>query len=453
MDKHKEKYTEGSIISSIWRLGWPAVTSMLLHTLMTLTDAIWVGRLGPTEMAAVQSSIFTIWTVFSMLMIIPTGVIAIISRAVGANKTEEVGRVGRQGILFSLWVGIGYSIFGYFIAPHVFNFMDTEAAVSQLGINYLRIFFIGVVFFFINDSISAIFRAVGDTRAPLHATTAAVIINIVLDPILIFGWFGAPALGTDGAAIATIASAFCGTLIYLNMIRRGRLKYRLDFKLFEKLDFSLAKTVVKIGSPPATAGMIFSVVYIFLNKIAAQFGTISIAALTVGNRMESLSYLICFGFSIAATTMVGQNLGANNPERAAKSAWMSVAICVGWTLFISLLFLVIPDWLSRIFTNDKEVIAIAVVYLRILALSQIFMAAEIVLEGAFAGAGNTMPPTIISIPGTVIRLPMAYYLCFETDLGIDGLWWTLTITTWLKAMVMMYWFYLGRWKKTGTIKA
>ncbi len=452
MEKRKEKYTEGSIISSIWRLGWPALTSMLLHTLMTLTDAIWVGRLGPTEMAAVQSSIFTIWTVFSMLMIIPTGVVAIISRAVGAGQTDEVGRIGRQGILFSIYVAIGYSIFGYIIAPHVFNFMETEAIVSQLGITYLRIFFVGVLFFFINDSISAIFRAVGDTRAPLYATTAAVIINIALDPILIFGWFGAPALGTDGAAIATIISAFCGTLIYLNMIRCGRLKYHLDFRLFEKLDFGLAKAIIKIGSPPATAGMVFSIIYIFLNKIAAQYGTISIAALTVGNRMESLSYLICFGFSIAATTMVGQNLGAKKPDRAAKAAWMSVAICAGWTLFISILFLTIPDVLSRIFTNDKEVIAIAVNYLRILALSQIFMAAEIVLEGAFAGAGNTIPPTVISIPGTIIRLPMAYYLCFETDMGIDGLWWTLTITTWLKAIVMMYWFYLGRWKKTGIIK-
>ncbi|MFH1701533.1 MAG: MATE family efflux transporter [Candidatus Zixiibacteriota bacterium] len=452
MDKQEEKYTEGSIISSIWRLGWPAVTSMLLHTLMTLTDTIWVGRLGPTEMAAVQSSIFTIWTVFSMLMIISTGVVAIISRAVGAGQTDEIGRIGRQSILFSIYVAIGYSIFGYIIAPHVFNFMDTETAVSQLGISYLRIFFIGVLFFFINDSISAIFRAIGDTRAPLYATTTAVLINIVLDPILIFGWLGIPALGTKGAAIATVVSAFCGTLLYLNMIRRGRLKYCLNFRLFEKLDFGLAKAIIKIGSPPATAGMVFSVIYIFLNKIAAQFGTISIAALTVGNRMESLSYLICFGFSIAATTMVGQNLGAGKPYRAAKSAWMSVAICAGWTLFISILFLIFPDLLSRIFTSDEKVIAIAINYLRILALSQIFMAAEIVLEGAFAGAGNTVPPMVISIPGTVIRLPMAYYLCFETGLGIDGLWWTLTITTWIKALIMMYWFYLGRWKKTGIIK-
>ena len=145
---------------------------------------------------------------------------------------------------------------------------------------------------------------------------------------------------------------------------------------------------------------------------------------------------------MAASTMVGQNLGAGKASRAAKSAWVSLGITGVFTALISIAFLVFPRQLSAFFINDEQVITIAVDYLRILALSQIFMAVEIVLEGAFNGAGNTIPPMVVSIPGSVARLPLAYYLCFTLDWGISGMWWTLTITTWARAIVVLYWFWL-----------
>ncbi len=446
------KYTEGSILKSIWRLGWPAVTSMLLETMLSITDAYWVGKLGAAEMAAVTSSMFPMWTVFSMLTIIPTGLVAIISRAVGAEQTEKVSRTARQGIQLSIYVGIAYAIFGYWATPYVFDLMGTEEAVSQMGISYLRIFFIGVVFFFLNDTFAGLFRALGDTKAQLIGTISAVVINIALDPILIFGLGPFPAWGTDGASIATLVAVLCGTTVYLVMIKRGRLGFKLGFNIREKIDFKLARAIMIIGAPPATSSMVFSIVYIFLNRIVAEYGTVSIAALMVGNRMESLSFLTCFGFSLAASTMVGQNLGAGRPDRAAKSVWAAFGICAVYTTIISIIFLVFPRELARFFITDEAVVSIAIEYLRILALSQIFMAAEIVLDGAFAGAGNTVPPMAISIPGTIARIPLAYYLCFEVGLGISGVWWTLTITTWIRGLVIMYWFSRGRWKKTGLMK-
>ena len=447
------KYVEGSIFRAVWRLGWPAVTSMFFETFLSITDAFWVGKLGATPMAAVTSSMFPIWTVFATLAIIPIGVVAIISRAVGAGETGEISRTSRHSLRFAILVGVIFSIAGITLAPLIFKIMGTEAEVTRLGLSYLRIFFCGVIFFFINETFAGIFRATGDTKAQMIVAMTAVSLNIVLDPLLIFGIGPFPKWGTSGASIATIFSAFCGLLVYLGMIARGRLKYPFTFHLLRPIDFRLIRRIVSIGAPQATAGIIFSTVYIFLNRIVAQFGTTAIAALMVGNRMESISFLTCFGFSQAAATIVGQNLGAGKTDRAARSAWVAVGITVGFTFLISILFLAIPRQLSAFFINDDAVITIAVEYLRILALSQMFMAVEIVLEGAFAGAGNTLPPMSVSIPGSIARLPLAYYLCIVAGLGISGMWWTLTITTWAKAIVISYWFSRGRWKRTGLIAA
>jgi putative MATE family efflux protein len=425
---------------------------MFFETSLSITDAIWVGKLGAVEMAAVTSSMFPIWTFFSLLMILPTGVLAIISRAVGARETGEVSRTARQSLLLSIWVGIAFSIIGLGISGPIFRLMGTEEAVSVMGISYLRIFFIGAAFFVINETFSGIFRAAGDAKAHLVGSMVAVIVNIVLDPLLIFGVGPFPQWGTDGASIATVIAAACGTLVYLTMVFRGRLGYKLNFRLLERLDFRLAGAIVRIGFPPAISGVVFSVVYIFINRIVAGFGTAAIAALMIGHRMESLSYLSSYGISMAASTIVGQNLGAGKTARAAKSAWAAVGISVAITGFITIMFLVFPRQLSTVFIRDERVIVIAIDYLRILALSQMFMAAEIVLEGAFAGAGNTVPPMAVSIPGSIARLPLAYYLCYTLGLGINGVWWTMTITVWVKAIIIAYWFWRGRWKKTGLIE-
>ncbi|MEZ5359204.1 MAG: MATE family efflux transporter [Candidatus Zixiibacteriota bacterium] len=450
--EQEEQYTQGSLISSIWRLSWPAVTSMLVHTMLTITDTIWVGQLGKEEVAALTTSMFPIWVVFSILTIIPTGVLAIISRAIGAKQKDEVSRVAGQSFLFAIRASIVVGIIGYFVTPYLIRFMNPEPQVAAMGIQYLRVIFLGIIFFFINDSYSAIFRAAGKMKVHLIGTTSAVVLNIIIDPLFIFGIGPFPELGVRGAAVATIISAACGTVVFTVLLRKGKFGYPLSFRLFDRLDYKLALIVMKIGFPVSMANVNFSVVYIFLNRIVNDFGTAAESALMIGNRLESLSYLICFGFAMGASTMVGQNLGAGQIQRAAKSAWYAVGICVLFTMGISAMFLLIPRQLAMVFIDDAEVIEIAIDYLKILALSQSFMAIEIVLEGAFSGAGNTIPPTVISIPGTLLRLPLAYYFCYELGLGISGMWWSITLTSIGRGIVMMFWFSRGRWKRTGTIQ-
>ncbi|MFQ5454422.1 MAG: MATE family efflux transporter, partial [Candidatus Zixiibacteriota bacterium] len=182
-------------------------------------------------------------------------------------------------------------------------------------------------------------------------------------------------------------------------------------------------------------------------KIVHDFGEAAGAGMGVGNRMESLSYLVCYGFSVAASTMVGQNLGAKKPDRAAKCVWGAVTLAIAFTFIISIIFILFPEMIASVFTDNAEVRKIAVDYLIILGLSQTAMALEIVLEGAFSGAGNTIPPMVVMIPFSLARIPLAYFLAFNLDWGLNGVWWTLTITSFIKGIILLFWFKRGKWKE------
>ncbi len=416
-----------------------------METAFSIADAFWVGKLGAVSMAAVISSTFMIWIIYSLSSVISTGVVAMVSRFVGAKDEDSASYVSEQAIFFSILSALALSSFGILTAKQVFLLMGTEPEVTKLGVIYLRIIYAGTIFFFLIDTFGAIFRASGDTRTPLRVAAFSLGLNIILDPVLIFGWLGFPELGTTGAALATFISQGIGAFIYFVLLMRKSLRF--EVKLKPKLDLSMIFRLIKIGIPTSVSGILFCMVYLFINKITALFGTEAIAALGIGNRMESVSYLTCFGLSIAASTLVGQNLGAKKPQRSEEAAWTTVRIAVFVTGFISLMFLLFPKYIASFFISDPEVIRIDINYLRILALSQVFMGLEIVLEGSFAGAGNTVPPMVVSVPGSVLRIPLAYLLAFPLGIGVDGVWWAITLTSIAKGSALALWFKKGRWKQ------
>jgi putative MATE family efflux protein len=264
--------------------------------------------------------------------------------------------------------------------------------------------------------------------------------------MLIFGYGPFPKLGVPGAALATLISIMMGVIVILRTMYPAGVGY--DISDFWKVKARIAdiRRILKIGLPISSQQFVFVFVYWFLIKIVHEFGTDAGAAMGIGNRMESFAYLTCYGFSMAASTMVGQNLGAGKPDRAARGAWGSVGIALGLTSFVSIFFLFTPRAIASIFTDDPQVMQMTRDYLIILGLSQVTMAVEIVLEGAFGGAGDTLPPMLIMLPGSAIRIPLAYWLCFELDFGLNGVWWTLTITTTIKALILAFWFRRGKWK-------
>ncbi len=438
--------TEGSIPRQVIRLAWPAVSAMFFRTALTIVNAVWVGRLGSNEMAAVISSMFVIWILFSLYDIVWTGAVAVVSRFYGARQFDTVSHAARQAIITGVAAAIPISILGCLFASDMFGIMHTDDVVTALGTTYLQILFGASVLMMLPELFASIFRATGDTKTPLIISIVGTLLNIVLDPLFIFGIGPFPQLGVAGAAVATVISYVVGLSLYIVLIRRGRLTFKFNFTRAVRPDGKMIRELIKIGSPLAAAGVTFSVVYLFMNRITAGFGTEAIAALGIGNRCESISYLTCFGFSLAVSTLVGQNLGAGKPERAAKSVWYALLFTGISTGIISLAFLTIPHVIASGFINDPKVIVIASDYLMILALSQTFMAIEIVMEGAFTGAGNTVPAMTVSLIGSFARFPLALYICNDLGVGVNGVWWSITLTTIVKGIALLLWFSRGKWK-------
>ena len=441
-----DNITSGPITRTVFSLAVPVVLGMFMEFALAITDYFWVGKLGATAQDAITSSMVVIWTIFASISLISVGVTALVARYVGAKELDKVVLYIRHGIAMAIGMGTVFSIAGYFLTPSMLKFMDTGDATMLHAVPYLRIFFLSSTAFFLTETTYATFRASGDTRTPTKVSVMVVLLNMALDPLLIFGWGPVPALGVAGASLASAIAMCVGSTTIIVRMLRGGLGYPVTGLVSQWPKLKRILNIARIGLPVSTQQFVFIFVYWFLIKIVHQFGETAGAAMGIGNRMESLSYLTCYGFSVAAATMVGQNLGAKQPDRAARCAWGATGAAVGITFIISLLFILLPKEISSIFSNDPVVLEIATDYLIILGISQTAMALEIVLEGAFGGAGDTLPPMIVMIPGSAIRVPLAYYLCFNLDWGINGVWWTLTITCALKAIVLSLWFKRGKWK-------
>jgi putative MATE family efflux protein len=428
------------------RLAAPAVGTMFLHTAMSIIDTIWVGRLGADQLAAVISSMFVIWILFSLIGIFDTGTVAVLSRHYGAGNLAHVAHSGRQAVVLGLGGSIIVGLLGVLAAESLYDVMNTTETVKSHGVTFLSIIFAGAIFIFMGELLNAVFRATGDTKTPMVVSMISIALNIVLDPLLIFGIGPFPRLEIAGAALATIIAYCAGFLLYLLAIKLGKLTFAFSWGKLVGVDWPMLWQMVRIGTPVSLSGVIFSVVYLFMTRITATFGTEAIAALGVGNRTESISYLLCFGFYMAVATLVGQNLGARQPERAARSTWYAVGITVGITTLIAAAFLIFPKPIASLFTKDPLVQEHAVSYLRILALSQPAMAIMIVLEGAFSGAGNTLPPMVISVAHSTMRLPIALLFCFPLGVGVSGIFWAITLTTIGASLMSIVWFRRGKWK-------
>jgi len=442
-----EHITEGPISSTILRLAWPVVASMFLEFGLTVTNYFWVGFLGTKQQDAVMTSMIVTWTLFATSAIIVTGLTALVSRAIGAKEESEASYVSKQGLILAVCFGLVFTSLGVWLTPSILRFMKAGPDVVSLGIPYLRIYFIGMTIIFLNDAFGSIFRATGDTKSTMIAFSSGTLMNFCLDPLLIFGVGPFPKLGVAGAAVATTISVLATFVIFVTLILKKRLSFSLSGWQRTKPDLKTIAKIFRLGIPISLQNIVFVGVYWFIIQIVHHYGDAAGAAMGIGNRMESLSFLTTYGFAAAASTMVGQNMGARQPDRAAKCAWGSVGIVVVETFIISIVFIALPKYIARVFTSDPQVLEIAIDYLIILGLSQIFMGIEITLEGAFTGAGHTIPPMAVSIPGSIARLPLAYYLCFVLNTGINGVWWTLTITSFAKAIILAIWFRKGTWRR------
>lgn len=429
-----------SLPRTIRRFALPAVASSLLMTLFASVDTYWVGtRVGSQGLAAVSTSIFWIWMIVSLAEMIGIGLTAVAARRHGEGRRGEAARVSGEALLLALLLGLAIAFLGSAFLDELFAVMRTPPEVTELGRAYLRTYLWGAPLIYGFFAIDAAFRASGDTRTPFVLLAVSVSLTLVLDPVLILGLAGAPRMGIAGAAIATVATRGGAFLMgYALLRRRGLL-------VFEAPRLSALGSVARIGLPTATTGVVFSLIYVALTRTTTQFGTPALAALGIGHRIESWLYMIGVGFGAATAAIVGQNLGAGYPSRARRAGWISVGYCTAFGVVACVGELLWAEELASLFTNDPALVAEGARYLRIAAVSQLVICAEIVLEGALGGAGDTIPPMLTSTTLTVARIPIAAWAAARW--GPPGIWWTISLTAFARGLAMMALWRLGRWER------
>lgn len=434
------KLVAGSLRGTILRVAIPAVASSLLMTIFSSVDAFWVGtRIGSAGLAAVSTSLFWIWAIISLAEMISVGLTSVAARRIGERRPDEAARLCADATLFAMLLGLVVALGGSLALSRMLGVMEMPSDVTAMATRYLRTYLLGTPLIYGFFAVDATFRASGDTRTPFVLLLASVAITLVLDPVLMLGVGPFPELGIAGAAIATIATR--GAAFVMGVViaeRRGLLR-------FGSPSPSRVAPVWRVGLPTAITGVTFSVIYVFMTRTVTQFGTPALAALGIGHRVESWLFMIGVGFGAATAAIVGQNLGAGRADRASRAAWMATGYCTLLGVVAFALELGIPREFASLFTHDPAVIAESAKYLRIASISQLAICAEIVLEGALGGAGETVPPMVSSTLLTASRIPLAGWAAARW--GSAGIWWVISLTAIGRAVAMAGLWRSGRWRR------
>ncbi|WP_411281422.1 MATE family efflux transporter [Gemmatimonas sp.] len=425
---------------TIRRVALPAVVANLLMTTFHNVDTYWIGRtLGPDALAAATSSIFWIWLVISIGEMVSIGLDAIAARRHGERRPSEAARTVSEGFVLALLLGGAIALATPFLLHWLFAVMNTGADVSAIGRDYLGTYLLGMPLIFGFFAVDAAFRAKGDTRTPLYILAVTIILGLVLDPILIRGVGPVPAFGIRGAALATLVPRGLGCIAGVIILqRRGMLRWAAP-------RWDVIASIARVGAPAALTGVAFSAIYVLLTRITTQFGTPALAALGLGFRIESVVYVVSVGMGAAVAAIVGQSMGADDPDRASRAGWTATGIVSVVGAFMAGASFFLAEEFASIFSTDAAVIAEAARYLRIAAFSQLFLGAEVVLESAMGGAGWTLWPMIGSSTITVLRLPIGAWAAAQW--GTSGLWWTLALTAAARGLLMAVLWGSGRWRR------
>ena len=425
--------------ATIMRLAIPAVASTLLMTLFASVDAFWVGtRIGSEGLAAVATSIFWIWLIIAVAEMVSIGLTAFAARRYGELRHDDARRAAGTALVFTLVSGVVVAAIGLAMLPWMFSLMRMSPAVTALGTQYLGTFLLGTPLIFGFFAVDAAFRAAGDSKTPFVLLSVSVGVTLFIDPLLIMGLGPFPELGIAGAAIGTVATRAVAFAFGVRIARRR------DLIRFGRFDWRALGTICRIGLPTATTGVVFSLIYVFVTRSATQFGTPALAALGIGHRVESWLYMIAVGCSAATAAIVGQNIGAGRVDRAARAGWLATGFCSTLGVVFCVVELIIPAQFASLFSNDPAVIAEGANYLRIAAISQLAICAEIVLEGALGGAGHTVAPMLSSTSITIARVPLAAWAA--ANWGPSGIWWVISLTAIVRALAMVALWRAGGWK-------
>ena len=429
------KLREGNILEALFKLAIPIMGTSFVQMAYNMTDLIWVGRIGSRAVAAVGTAGFYTWLAMAFILIPKIGAEVGVAQSTGKDDMLEAKVYIKHSLQMILLIALFYaSILISFRKPLIGFFNLGEADVINDAITYLAIISFGIIFYFINPVFTAIFNGYGESRTPFIINSIGLLVNMVLDPLMILGIGPFPRLEVAGAAIATVIAQACVTIIFiLTAKKRPELFSKLN--LFSALDIQHIGRIVRLGLPVALQSGFFTGIAMLIARIIAQWGPIPIAVQKVGSQIEAITWMTAGGFQTAMSTFIGQNYGARKWDRVFRGYFTGLTIMS----------------IIGIFTSLEETIRQGAIYLRILGISQIFMAIEATTAGAFNGLGKTVPPSIVGIVFNGLRIPAALILS-STSLGLNGVWWALSITSIFKGTVLLIWYLIMLKKNPETSK-
>ncbi|MGL5149483.1 MAG: MATE family efflux transporter [Clostridium sp.] len=428
--------TEGKITSVLIKLSLPIILTNFIQTAYGMVDMIWIGKLGSNAVAAIGTATFFINLALALFALILIGTGVKIAQSIGAGNEKEAGEYIKNSFLMSIILAGVYCIIVVLFKEKLIGFYGLSPEVEKMSINYLMVSIIGIIFMYFNALMSTILNSFGDSKTPFKANCIGFVFNILLDPILIFGFGSFGGLGVVGAAIATLSARIIVTLIFLLMYKEF-----IIVNLKQKgINLEKIKLVVKMGAPVSMQRVTFTLISILIGKIIADFGETAIAVQKVGVQIESISFMTIGGLQGAIAAFIGQNYGANKINRVKSGYKIAIILTCIFGAVITTIFMIFPQNIFKVFIQEPQAVSMGVDYIRILAISQVFMCMEIITVGAFNGIGKTYAPPIVSVIFTALRIPIALVLSLDYIMGINGVWMSISVSSLIKGILLVGWF-------------
>lgn len=443
----EQDFTQGPLTRAIVLLAVPMVLEMVMESVFAVCDVFFVSRLGAEAVATVGLTEALLTIVFSLALGLGMGTTALVARRMGEKHSHQASIAAGQALIAALVASVILGLVGIATGPSMLVLVGASEQVAAMGSGYSRVLLGGsgtVVFLFI---LNAVFRGAGDAAIAMRVLWLANLINLILDPCLIFGLGPFPELGVTGAAVATTIGRGAGVVyqLWVLLTGRGRISVRLPKLRFEP---AVMMRLLRVSTGGIVQVLIATCSWVALVRIIALFGSPAVAGYTIAIRIVVFSILPAWGMANAAATLVGQNLGAGKPERAERSAWLTGGYNMIFLGSIATVFILFGDPIVGLFTADVQVLAVGIECLRIISYGYLFYALGMVVVQAFNGAGDTITPSIINFfCYWLFQIPLAYFLARSLDMGPRGVFWAIAIAESCLTLVGVSVFRLGRWKQ------
>ncbi len=436
----------------IYEITWPAFVELVMSTMFGMVDMMMLGQYSAASVAAVGLTNQPNMLLMACFSAVNVGATTLIAWGVGAGDTKSARSATRQTLLVNVTLGILISILGIWAARPVVVFMAAggiDQETMEVGVNYFQIIAAGLLFQEINMAVTAALRGSGETRVPMLYNIAANLINVLGNYLLIYGKWGLPRLGAEGAALSTTISRFfgCAMALYVVMSRRSQTHViHVSLRDSWKPDFKVMGQMLKIGAPATFEQFILQSGFMLFARTVSSLGTTIFAAHQIGLNINSLAFSPANAFGVAATTLVGQSIGAGDLEQAKMQSKVIGHLSMIVNCFVGVLFLLIPQVFARLYTSDQEVIGMCCLCLRMIAIAQPGMSQQLSLAGALRGAGDTLFPMLASVSGVwVFRVIVCYLMVNVFHLGLFGAWLTMVMDQYLRAAIIVLRHRSDKW--------